>query len=146
VRIGTVGGLGQARGMKAPFRVEVPPLRNQVGLGELLSRLISSIGIRPCASCARRSAQLDAAVTFGPPHPRKSDASYLHRWTDANGAWHFDGACTGFGNRSCVNAPSSQTDPGAPAINQCCGGWFQYPWIVVPRSGQASSGCGACLF
>jgi hypothetical protein len=57
----------------------------------------------------------------------------------------FTGKCTGFGTRQCVTAPVS-ISPDATTIEQCCGGWFQYPWVEVCPGKEPRQGCGACLF
>jgi hypothetical protein len=53
----------------------------------------------------------------------------------------FHGGCTGAFwsfTRQCVTSPRS-------GFQQCCGGWYQYPWIQECSDGSRSSGCGACF-
>jgi len=59
--------------------------------------------------------------------------------------WSFLGRCTGFGRRQCVSGPASQK-PDAEIIEQCCGGWFQYPWIEVCPGEEARMGCDFCFW
>src|SRR5882757_1816539 len=51
----------------------------------------------------------------------------------------FSGRCTGFGSRRCVTAPAALT-PDSIVVEQCCGGWFQYPWITVCVGQQPTQG------
>ena len=118
------------------------------GLGQLLERLTGWLSIRPCQSCMERARKLDQVliVSVGHPGPAGSQAATgTADWTDSSGCWHFAGACTGFGRTRCVTAPSSQSDPTALPVEQCCGGWFQYPWILVCPDGQVQRGCGFCV-
>jgi hypothetical protein len=47
-----------------PMQVRLPiPLREPVGLGELLTRATTAVGIKPCEGCKRRARVLDRIVT-----------------------------------------------------------------------------------
>jgi hypothetical protein len=109
------------------------PLPRQVGLGELVKQALRALGVRPCGRCARRAARLDSLLTFGPRAGSRGDC------------WRFHGSCTGFGSTQCVVGPEEQT-PDARIITQCCGGWFQYPWIEVCPGQKATRGCGFCFW
>ena len=52
---------GQAR-----YRVRLPGFVNDddLGLGDAVARVTSSVGIRPCGSCRRRAAAFNRWVTF----------------------------------------------------------------------------------
>ncbi len=68
-------------------------------------------------------------------------------WTDGQGCWHFDGRCTGgfwWYTRQCVRGPSSQA-PTADIVEQCCQGWFQFPWIKTCKD-SLNMGCSPCLW
>lgn len=114
--------------------LRLPWLRADVGLGTALKRISTALGIRPCAPCAARAETFDRHVTFAPPRP----AAFADCTT-------YTGRCTGFGSRQCVTAPES-LNPDAATTTQCCGGWFQYPWITACRTGPVQKGCGFCLW
>jgi hypothetical protein len=148
----------------------------ELGLGDCVKDLLMRVGFRPCGGCARRAAALNrilvlsgsqtsggfggGAVPAGWRHGsvlmerrRISGAAPRRRWRlrasagavrDAE-CWSFTGPCTGFGKRVCVEAPASQ-DPDAEIIQQCCGGWFLYPWIEVCPGQRATQGCGFCFW
>lgn len=51
-----------ARTVRLPkFLVKEP-----VGLGQIVKRITTSIGVRPCASCEQRAARLDQWLRFSP--------------------------------------------------------------------------------
>lgn len=39
---------------------------DEIGLGEVIKRATSSIGIQPCGGCAERAARLNRWMVFGP--------------------------------------------------------------------------------
>lgn len=49
-----------------PYRVRLPGFVNdeQVGLGDVIKRATSAIGIKPCGGCARRAAALNRWMVF----------------------------------------------------------------------------------
>jgi hypothetical protein len=49
-----------------PYRVRLPEyiLEQEIGLGEVVKRATSSIGIRPCGGCERRVAVLNRWFVF----------------------------------------------------------------------------------
>jgi hypothetical protein len=50
-----------AQGRSEPYRVRLPGFtaEMEVGLGEVIKRATSLVGIRPCGSCLGRAANLD---------------------------------------------------------------------------------------
>lgn len=44
-------------------------IKQSVGLGDVLKKATSAIGIKPCEACNRRAAKLNSMMSFG---PRKS--------------------------------------------------------------------------
>ena len=53
-------------GGPAPYRVRLPGFVSDedLGLGDALTRVTSSFGMRPCGNCRRRAATLNRWVTF----------------------------------------------------------------------------------
>ncbi len=51
---------------RRPHRVRLPGFlaEDDVGAGEVIKRVTSAAGIRPCGGCARRAAALDNWLTF----------------------------------------------------------------------------------
>jgi hypothetical protein len=49
-----------------PYRVKLPGfVRDEdIGLGEVVTRTTSALGIRPCGGCGRRAAALDRWMVF----------------------------------------------------------------------------------
>lgn len=142
----------RGRGFGNPIRVRLPRITGtqvgSIGAGEIIRKITKALKVPPCAACDQRANMLNSKLifTWTPRRPSNTTATSSGRWNGPDGSWHMDGPCTGTGNRQCVSMPSSQTDPYAPVITQCCDGWFQYPWILVPTSGAATSGCGFCVF
>jgi hypothetical protein len=53
------------RQAKSVVKVPVPfAMTEDVGLGDAIKRLTSTVGISPCEGCARRAAYLDQRVVF----------------------------------------------------------------------------------
>lgn len=54
------------------LRLKLPPFINDddVGLGDVIKRATSAVGIRPCGGCARRAERLNAWVGFSSRRPR----------------------------------------------------------------------------
>ena len=53
---------------RRPARVRLPGFitDEDIGLGDVLKRATSSVGIKPCSGCARRAATLNRWVMFTP--------------------------------------------------------------------------------
>lgn len=53
-------------GSDPPHRVRVPGFigDEDVGLGDVIKRMTSRVGIRPCGGCERRAAALNRRVVF----------------------------------------------------------------------------------
>lgn len=51
---------------RKPFRVRLPGFISDenVGLGEVIKRATSAVGIKPCGSCAERAASLNRWMVF----------------------------------------------------------------------------------
>ena len=62
----TSGGRGTAMG-RQPYRVRLPGFigEEEVGLGDVIKRVTSTVGIQPCGGCAHRAAALNRWVAFG---------------------------------------------------------------------------------
>jgi hypothetical protein len=52
---------------RKPLRVGIPRFiaKEEIGLGDMISRMTSTIGIKPCAACKKRAAALNEKVVFG---------------------------------------------------------------------------------
>jgi hypothetical protein len=50
--------------IRLPGFVTESQIGHAIGLGDVVSRTASAIGIRPCGGCARRAAALNRWVTF----------------------------------------------------------------------------------
>jgi hypothetical protein len=103
-------------------------------LGSRFSSLSAMLGIRSCAACEQRAHTLDAFT-----------AHLQWPWDLSSNCQTFSGRCTGFGSRRCVTAPAALT-PDSTVVEQCCNGWFQYPWITVCAGQRPTQGCGFCLW
>jgi hypothetical protein len=115
--------------------------RQQIGLGTAIHHLTARLQIPACDGCRRRAAALDRRVRFSFRPGRRTWRGFA----EAGECWQIKGRCTGFGSRQCVTGPASQ-EPDAGIIEQCCGGWFQYPWIEVCPGEPARTGCGFCFW
>jgi hypothetical protein len=51
---------------RTPYRVRLPGfiVEKEIGLGDLVKRTTSAIGIRPCVGCERRAAALNRWMIF----------------------------------------------------------------------------------
>lgn len=55
------------RGLRGPrVVVPVPGLHRAQGLGDVVKRLTSAVGIEPCGGCQQRAEKLNRAVRFSP--------------------------------------------------------------------------------
>jgi hypothetical protein len=54
------------RRQRQPYRVHLPGFisEEEVGLGDVIKRATSAVGIQPCGSCARRATLLNRWVAF----------------------------------------------------------------------------------
>jgi hypothetical protein len=54
------------QGQRAPYRVRLPGFitDEEVGLGDVIKRATSTVGLKPCGGCARRAATLNRWVAF----------------------------------------------------------------------------------
>lgn len=43
---------------------------DEIGLGDVIKRATTTLGIKPCAPCAERAARLNRRVVFSPRHGR----------------------------------------------------------------------------
>lgn len=61
-----------AKSERQPYRVRLPGFitEEEVGLGDVIKRATSTIGIRPCGGCERRAAVLNRWLVFSSRPPR----------------------------------------------------------------------------
>lgn len=54
------------RSERQPYRVRLPGFitNEDIGLGDVMKRATSAVGIRPCGGCARRAATLNRWFAF----------------------------------------------------------------------------------
>jgi hypothetical protein len=59
-------------GRNAPYRVRLPGFiaNEEVGLGDVVRRATSYIGIKPCGGCQARATALNRLAVFGPRRGR----------------------------------------------------------------------------
>ena len=59
-------------GERQPYRVRLPGFISDeaVGLGDVIKRATSTVGIKPCGGCARRAAALNRWLAFSGRRPR----------------------------------------------------------------------------
>ena len=50
--------------------IRVPGLSGEIGLGDVVKKATSAVGIRPCGGCRRRAAVLNRRVVFAPVRPK----------------------------------------------------------------------------
>jgi hypothetical protein len=54
-----------AKAERKPYRVRLPGfIGEEVGLGDVIKRATSAIGIKPCGGCQRRAAALNRWMVF----------------------------------------------------------------------------------
>lgn len=60
------------RSAHTPYRVRLPGFiaDEDLGLGDLIKRSTSYVGITPCGGCKRRAAMLNRWMVFTPRHSR----------------------------------------------------------------------------
>ena len=66
------GGHRAGRDERRPYRVRLPGFigDEDVGLGDVIKRATSTLGIKPCSGCARRAAALNRWLAFSGRRPR----------------------------------------------------------------------------
>ena len=57
---------------RQPYRVRLPGFISDedVGLGDVIKRATSTVGIRPCGSCEQRAVALNRWLTFSDRRPK----------------------------------------------------------------------------
>ena len=57
---------------RRPYRVRLPGFINEqdLGLGDVIKRATSAVGLKPCGGCGRRAAALNRWVVFTGPRSR----------------------------------------------------------------------------
>ena len=58
--------LDEARPEPDPRQVRVPLLREAIGAGDLVKRLTSAFGVKPCSPCEERARKMNERVQFIP--------------------------------------------------------------------------------
>ncbi len=55
---------------REPHRVRLPGflVEEEIGLGDVIKRATSAVGIRPCSGCERRAAALNRWLVFSGPN------------------------------------------------------------------------------
>lgn len=63
-----VQGRATERKEREPRRVRLPGFvrDEEIGLGDVIKRATSTLGIRPCGGCARRAEALNSWLVFSP--------------------------------------------------------------------------------
>lgn len=58
---------GQRNPMRRPYRVRLPGFvsDDDIGLGDVITKTTSTLGIRSCGGCAQRAAALNRLLVFG---------------------------------------------------------------------------------
>lgn len=58
----------RASSTRKPRNVRLPVFVSDepVGLGDVIKRATSSVGIKPCGGCAQRAARLNSRIAFAP--------------------------------------------------------------------------------
>jgi hypothetical protein len=56
----------QEQPRQEPRRVRLPGflIEEEIGLGQVIKRATTAVGIRPCAGCAQRAKAIDRRITF----------------------------------------------------------------------------------
>lgn len=57
---------------RQPYRVRLPGFISDedIGLGDMIKRATSTVGIRPCGGCEQRAVALNRWLTFTGRHPK----------------------------------------------------------------------------
>jgi hypothetical protein len=54
----------------AKLTMRIPGLKRSVGLGDVVKKATTKVGIRPCGGCNRRAAVLNGRIVFAPRKPK----------------------------------------------------------------------------
>jgi hypothetical protein len=56
---------------RKPLRVGIPRFiaKEEIGLGDMISRATSAVGIKPCNACKKRAAAFNEKLVFGRRSP-----------------------------------------------------------------------------
>jgi hypothetical protein len=59
-------GARASRGERQPYRVRLPGFvrEDDIGLGDVITKSTSAVGIKPCGGCGRRAAVLNQWLVF----------------------------------------------------------------------------------
>lgn len=53
------------RDPRQPAFIPIPGMRQSVGLGDVIARMTSAVGIKPCDACKRRQQWLNERIMLG---------------------------------------------------------------------------------
>lgn len=61
-----------AKSERQPYKVRLPGFitHEEIGLGDLIKRATSTVGIKPCGSCEQRAVALNRWLLFSSRRPR----------------------------------------------------------------------------
>jgi hypothetical protein len=104
-------------------------------IGEFMRSSSKRFRITACSACEARIMEMNRFTLRNIGSP----------WLAQTRCRTYTGPCTGFGTRRCVVAPDSFS-PDAATVEQCCSGWFQFPWIEVCDGKPVRKGCGFCFW
>lgn len=67
----TKNEVGEKRALQ-PYRLRLPGFitDEEIGLGDVIKRMTSAVGIKPCGGCQRRAATLNRWMVFTGRRPR----------------------------------------------------------------------------
>ena len=51
---------------KSPWRIPIPGLPHEVGLGQAIAKATQAVGVKPCGGCKKRAEAMDKQVVFSP--------------------------------------------------------------------------------
>lgn len=51
---------------RQPHRLNIPGIKEDIGLGDVVKRVTNAVNIRPCRGCQKRAAALNRWVVFSP--------------------------------------------------------------------------------
>jgi len=59
-------GLKESAKGKQPLRIRLPGflVEDEIGLGDVIKRATSAVGVKPCRGCAQRAARLNGWIVF----------------------------------------------------------------------------------
>ena len=110
----------------APRAVRLPGLRagRLIGLGDVIGRLTSALGVRPCGGCAGRAAALNSRLVFMGREPMRMLSSASPP-APKPGCWFAGTSCYGFVQtlKFCCGDGTEYTQ----RWGWCIGLWFAPP-------------------